>query len=169
MREGEQDMRGSAGQMLRLSVIALLVVGVSCGGSKMGARVPGTTAEKAPAEAGGAPSIMPASPHDQIEQLDAEITASRTQLKLDEPTEQAIQGAPMQPLGALPSTQDPKCHPAQNDTCKTSCTLSDSICSNANKICEIAKTMAGDNWALNKCAKANTTCESSKTKCCGCQ
>ena len=155
--------------MLRLSVIALLVVGVSCGGSKMAARAPSTTAEKAPAEAGGAPFIVPASPHDEIEKLEAEITASRTQLKLEEPTEQAIQSAPVLPLGALPSTQDPKCHPAQNDTCKTSCTLSDSICSNADKICNLATTMPNDNWAMNKCAKANTTCEASKSKCCGCQ
>jgi len=152
--------------MLRLSVIALLLVSVSCGGSKMAAKSPATTEA---GTAAGAPGIMPASPHDEIEKLEAEITASRTQLKLDEPTEQAIQAAPTQPLGAMPSTQDPKCHPAQNDTCKTSCTLSDSICSNANKICNLANSMPGDNWAMNKCAKANTTCESSKTRCCGCQ
>ncbi|HEX5058396.1 MAG TPA: hypothetical protein VFV99_03505 [Kofleriaceae bacterium] len=155
--------------MLRLSVIALLVVGVSCGGRKMGAKAPATPSESAPAEAGAAPSILAPSTHDEIEKLDAEITASRQQLKLDEPTEQAIQAAPTQALGAMPSTQDTKCHPAQNDTCKTSCTLSDSICSNANKICNLANSMPGDNWAMNKCAKANTTCESSKTKCCGCQ
>jgi hypothetical protein len=160
--------------MLRLSVIALLLVGVSCGGGKMAGRAPtapSTTAEKAPSEAatsGGAPSILPASPHDQIEQLEADIAAKRIELKVDEPTEQASQSASMQPLGALPSTQDPKCHPAQNDTCKGSCTLSDSICSNADKICRLAVEM-NDDWARGRCAKANKTCELSKTKCCGCQ
>jgi len=154
--------------MLRLSVIALLVVGVSCGGSKMGARAPTQAAPSEATSGAGAPSILPASPKEQIEQLEAEITTSRTQLELDEPNEQAIQGAPVQPLGALPSTQDPKCHPAQNDTCKTSCTLSDSICSNADKICRLSIEM-NDDWSRGRCAKANKTCESSKTKCCGCQ
>lgn len=111
---------------------------------------------------------MPDSTHAQIQQLEDEIAASSTQLQLTEPTPAQIESAPAQPLGALPSTQDPKCRPAQTDTCKTSCTLSDSICSNADKICKLAQSMPGDNWAMNKCAKANTTCESSKTKCCGC-
>jgi hypothetical protein len=159
-------MRKIARQVLRLSVVTLLFV-AACGGAKPAAMQAPTAAPES-AQTGGA-EVMPPSAHDQIEALDAEITASRSKLALDEPTEQAIMGAPMEPRGAMPSTQDTKCHPAQTETCKTSCTLSDSICSNANKICEIAKTLGSDNWALNKCAKANTTCEASKGKCCGCQ
>lgn len=153
--------------MLRLSVIALLVLLVSCGGSKTASKSPAS----APAEGAttGAGSPMPEDPHKEIKLLEVWIGAASLKLELDKPNEAAISAAPTVPLGALPSTQDTKCHPAQNDTCKTSCTLSDSICLNADKICNIAKTLPGDNWALNKCAKANATCESSKTKCCGCQ
>jgi len=68
-----------------------------------------------------------------------------------------------------PYTQDPTCRPAQTETCKTSCTLSDSICGNADSICRIAVDLPADTWAQNKCAKANKTCEASRKKCCGCQ
>lgn len=123
----------------------------------------------APESTAGAASPMPESPREQIEQLEAQIEASRTELGLEAPTEPQIQSAPTQPMGAMPSSDDPKCRPAKTETCTTSCTLSDSICGNADKICNLAKGMAGDTWAAGKCAKANTTCEASRTKCCGCQ
>lgn len=129
----------------------------------------GGRAKTAAPESSAAASPMPASPREQIEQLDAAIEASRTELQLDAPTESQIQSAPAQPMGAMPSSDDPKCRPAKTETCTTSCTLSDSICSNADKICNLAKDMVGDAWAANKCAKANTTCEASRAKCCGCQ
>lgn len=129
----------------------------------------GARKSAAPAqEAAGAASPMPASPREQIEQLEAEIDASSTQLELAPPSELQMQGAPTQPMGAMPSSADPACRPAKTETCTTSCTLSDSICSNADKICNIAKSM-NDDWATKKCAKANTTCEASRAKCCGCQ
>jgi hypothetical protein len=124
--------------------------------------------ETAPASS-GAPSVLGTDRHAEIEQLDQAIDADRMSMQLVEPALGEIGQAPTHPLGAMPHTQDPKCRPAQSDTCKTSCTLSDSICSNANKICDLASSMPGDNWAMNKCAKANKTCESSRTKCCGCQ
>ena len=114
-------------------------------------------------------SPLPGSPHDEINQLEQKITIDRSALQLAEPIESDWQQQPATPMGATPAQQDPKCRPAKNDTCTTSCTLSDSICGNANRICELAKSLPGDNWALNKCAKANTTCEQSRTKCCGCQ
>ena len=114
-------------------------------------------------------SPLPASPHDQIEQLAQQIDTARVQLELPAPTAEAIGAAPAQPMGAVPAAQDPKCRPAPTDTCKTSCELSDSICDNADKICKLAAELAGDGWAANKCATANTTCEASRTKCCGCQ
>jgi hypothetical protein len=115
-----------------------------------------------------AASPMPASPREQLEQLEAQIEASRTELQLEAPTEPQIQSAPAQPMGVVPATDDPTCRPAKTETCTTSCTLSDSICSNADKICNIAKDL-GDAWASGKCAKANSTCEASRAKCCGCQ
>ena len=154
--------------MLRLSVIATLAL-AACGGSKQSAMAPAPEATQA--TGGGAEQIMPASPHDQIQKLDDEITASvgQPQLKLEEPVPGQIEQASTQPMGKITAEDDPKCKPAKNDTCKTSCTLSNSVCSNADKICTLAKSMAGDNWALNKCARANLMCEASHKKCCGCQ
>jgi hypothetical protein len=145
-----------------LVAVACCAAIAACGGKQKSAAAPG-------AEATSAPQVMPASPRDQIQELDDLIAADRGKLALEEPTDAMLQGAPAQPLGAMPSSADPKCRTAASDTCKTSCTLSDSICSNADKICRLAQDMAGDAWAQNKCAKANKTCEASRTKCCGCQ
>jgi hypothetical protein len=148
------------------ALVGCVVLAACAAGTKRAAAPP--TVEAAPSTS-GAQSPLPGSPHDEIEQLDQKIEMSRAELKLPELTEQDWQGTKPEPMGSQPALQDPKCRPAPNDTCKTSCTLSDSICDNANRICELAKSLPGDNWALNKCAKANTTCEASRTKCCGCQ
>jgi hypothetical protein len=151
-----------------VAVICCVVLAACAAGSKKPMAAEAKPMHTSSADAPGT-SPLPGSPHDQIQQLEDQIAISRAELKLEEPTLQEIRLAPAEPMGALPAQQDPKCKPAKNDTCTTSCTLSDSICGNANKICELAKSMPGDNWALNKCAKANTTCEQSRTKCCGCQ
>jgi hypothetical protein len=158
-------MRGIAYQMLRLSVIALLVVLVSCGGSKSAMKAPAPQASAGGAEAGP----IPPTPHEEIERLDYQITLGAGELRLEEPMPDMIDGAPKTPMGAMTPESDPKCHPPQNDTCKTSCTLSTSVCRNADKICTLANSMAGDNWAMNKCARANLMCEASHKKCCACQ
>ena len=162
MREGKQDMRGITHQMLRLSVTALLVI--SCGGG-------GRAALKAPAPTSDAPgaAVMPASGRDQIEELDAQITAAVTELKLDDARPEAIQSGQATPMGAVTAAGDPACRPAKTETCSTSCTLSDSVCSNADKICTLAADMQGDTWAENKCKRANLMCQASHKKCCGCQ
>jgi hypothetical protein len=149
-----------------LLVAACCILLASCGAARKSSALP---ASAAPETTTGAQSPMPGNPHDEINQLEEKITIDRAELKLEEPTPQMISGASADPMGATPALQDPKCRPAQNETCKTSCTLSDSICGNANRICEIAKSLTGDNWAMGRCAKANTTCEQSRTKCCGCQ
>ena len=154
--------------MVKAAVVNL-VVAVACCAAIAACGAKQKSAAPAAPEATSAPSVMPASPRDQILELDDLIAADRAKLALDEPTDAMVQGAPAQPLGAMPSSADPKCRPAASETCKTSCTLSDSICSNADKICRLAQDMAGDAWAQNKCAKANQTCEASRTKCCGCQ
>jgi hypothetical protein len=123
----------------------------------------------APEASAAATSPMPASPREQIDEFDRQIEAERAQLQLEPPSDPQIQSAPTQPMGALPAQQDPKCKPAKTETCETSCRLSDSICGNAEKICKLAQELPGDAWAANKCAKANTTCEASRTKCCSCQ
>lgn len=149
-------------RVLLAALCCTLVAACAAGGARK-------TAAPPEAATSGAASPMPGSPHDEITQLEDKIAIDRAALQLAEPMEADWQGTPAQPMGAQPALQDPKCRPAQTDTCKTSCTLSDSICGNANRICELAKSLPGDNWAMGKCAKANTTCEASRTKCCGCQ
>ena len=126
-----------------------------------------------PAQYSGTPekqhaTVMPDSKHDQILALEQKIDADRGTLQLAEPMETDYQGSPAEPLGAMPATQDPKCRPAKTETCTTSCTLSDSICNNADSICRLAVEI-NDDWARGRCAKANKTCDASRTKCCGCQ
>jgi hypothetical protein len=147
-----------------LLAVACSLAIVACAAAPQKSAAPATAA---PEPTTGA--MMPDDPRKQIQDMYDKITSDRTVLSLAEPDDEMVQGAPAQPMGALPSTNDPKCRPAPTDTCKTSCTLSDSICSNADKICRLAQDMAGDGWAQNKCAKANKTCEASRTKCCGCQ
>ena len=153
--------------MLRLSVAVALVAGacagvVACGGAKAPMKMEQTSGAKPPPPPPGGGA------HGQIEQLEAEIAASRTQLELAEPTDPELQGVPAEPLSKPPALQDPQCKPAKTETCTTSCTLSDSICGNAEKICKLA-VQINDDWARGRCAKANKTCEASRTKCCGCQ
>ena len=144
------------------SMLACIVL-AACAARSSKATAPVMQEAGAPREA----AVMPDDPKTSIEKLEAEIETARGQLALAEPTQDDVRTAPSEPMSAAPATTNPSCKPAQNDTCKTSCGLSDSICTNANKICTIAKDL-GDGWAQGKCAKANKTCESSRTKCCGC-
>lgn len=152
----------------RLLVVACCIAIASCGASRQKSSEAGAPAAAPEAGTAGA-EVMPATPRAQIEDLDRQIAADRAQLGLDEPTDAMVQGAPAAPMSVAPASEDPTCRPAATDTCKTSCSLSDSICGNAEKICKLAQDMAGDDWAANKCAKANQTCEASRAKCCGCQ
>lgn len=147
--------------------VACCIVVASCAAGGKPARAP--SAEMAPASTGGGAPMLAESPHDQIEQLYTQLGTDRDKLALAEPTDMDVQGTVVQPMGAMTAATDAKCHPAKTDTCTTSCTLADSICGNADKICNLAQSIPGDGWAQNKCAKANKTCDSSHAKCCSCQ
>ena len=154
---------------MRALVFALCVCLAACAAGARKSAVPApeaAPAEAAPAEA-GSPGVLPDSQRDEITKLEAQIDADRTKLLIPElaPTDYARTAA--EPMGTPVPTQDPKCRPGKSETCTTSCTLSDSICGNAEKICKLAVEV-NDDWARGKCAKANQTCEASRTKCCGC-
>ena len=153
-------MRGIPKEVLRLSVIALVAGVVACGGAKapMAVKPEQTGAKPLPSE----------DPRTQIDQLEADIAAARDTLGLAEPSESELPGTQAVPLSKPPYLQDGTCKPAKNDTCTKSCTLSDSICGNADKICKLAVEI-NDDPARGKCVKANKTCELSRKKCCGCQ
>jgi len=103
----------------------------------------------------------------EIDRLAADIEAKRGELQLLEPTQDQLDHAPTE--ATVNPIKDPSCRPAQNDTCKTSCTLGDSICDNAHRICELARSLPGDMYATQKCARANTVCEAASEKCCKCR
>ena len=72
---------------------------------------------------------------------------------------------PLDPTAAGGSS----CKSGASDTCKDSCTLSTSICKNAERICAIAKQLGErDDYANEKCVKGSGSCKQSKERCCSC-
>jgi hypothetical protein len=101
--------------------------------------------------AGGAAS----SPHDQIEALAQQIETDRGSLKL--------------PTTISASAPPATCVRNPSATCTQTCKLSDSICDNAKKICDIATTeLANDDWAQKKCTENRSTCSVAAQQCCEC-
>ena len=87
---------------------------------------------------------IPQDSHAQIEQLDREIADARTKLGLPEVAPVApCTGPDCQMSTPMVSTADPSCHPGASDSCSNTCTLADSICGNATKICEAREADAG--------------------------
>lgn len=118
-----------------------------------------TTAPEAPAPAQVMPSSSPE--HAQIQQLADQIDRQRGTLQLSEP-----HATPMAAGSAV--APPPTCKRDPSETCTQTCQLSDSICDNAKKICDIAQTLRDDDWAANKCADANATCAAASKQCCEC-
>lgn len=69
---------------------------------------------------------------------------------------------------SVPAIGGPACRPASTDRCTDACTLSTSICTNQQKICELATQLAGDDWAGNKCERARASCRAARDGCCSC-
>jgi len=120
--------------------------------------------EPVPTAPGRAP--LPPDVHEQITKLEVDIDKDRAAMHLGEPAPKA--GRSADPFYGQPET-DPLCKPAQTDACGTSCTLSASICRNAEKICTTAHDLPNDDWATQRCARANAICEAAHAQCCGCQ
>ncbi|MBA3456247.1 MAG: hypothetical protein H0T42_24315 [Deltaproteobacteria bacterium] len=114
-------------------------------------------------------------PRDEIETLDREIEAQLTSMGV-RPTPPATCAADAscaqvspQPMSVVPAAADPTCKPAASDTCKDSCTLSDSICKNADRICVLAQQLGGtDAYANETCDRGNTSCKAARERCCSC-
>jgi hypothetical protein len=150
---------------------ASCMVVVACAAGKQSASMAPT-----PASMGAQPETMPAgTPREQIDALDRAIDEELTRMGV-RPTPppacvtdaSCVQTAP-QPMSIKPAAEDPTCKPSASDTCKDSCMLSDSICSNAGKICEIARQLGGDDaYANEKCQRGTTSCETAHARCCSC-
>lgn len=138
----------------------MLIVACAAGGAQK--------ATMAPREQTAMPSVAsPGSPKAELNELYAQVDQDRASMGLPEPMVSGASGAI--PMGDHPTTQtDSACHPAQSETCESSCKLSDSICTNADKICKLAKDLEPDEDAAAKCVKADKTCKTAHDKCCTC-
>lgn len=167
MRAREYNVLCCVREMLQVSVrITSLIVVLAlaaCGGAKKSAAPMNAPAPEP--SAAGAP-MMPDDPKQQIRDLEAQMDGWRNDLQLAEP---APNIAPSPTPFYAPAETDPKCKPAKTERCTNSCKLSDQICGNAKKICDIAQSLQGDNWAADRCTRANKTCDAAHAKCCGCQ
>jgi hypothetical protein len=121
-----------------------------------------------PATQGSAgPDPMPplADVRAEIEALDLAIATDRASLDLDAPGPEAIAAVQAAEVGRAGGT----CAPPAGDRCVDACRLSDAICSNAARICELARGLPGDAWATERCDAGKASCAASIERCCGCQ
>jgi hypothetical protein len=154
-------MRAALGVVLG----ALCAAAIACGG--MQAKSTPTTARSPVPGTQGASDA-----HAEIEALDREITEELALAHIPPPVLSACTGeacaeAMSQPF-ATPTTRDPDCRPARSDRCSNACTLATSICDNQRRICELARSLTGDDWAANKCETARASCKAAHDSCCTC-
>lgn len=134
----------------------------------------GQKAAMAPAASpdGGARTPMPGDPRNEIDRLAQEIDASLATAgaaTLAPATCEAEHTCTAEPMGVPPRVEDPACRPGAGDVCTQACTLSDSVCKNADRICELAAQLGrADDWANAKCQSANDACKRTRERCCGC-
>jgi hypothetical protein len=147
---------------------AICAAAIACGAAR-----PPSAAPAAAPEMGRRPEAAPGGdPHDEIAALDREIAAQLSRAQVAPPATAACSGAACQAAMAepfaTPSTTDPACHPQASARCKDVCTLSDSICKNQQRICELASQLVGDDWAAGKCTTARASCQTAHDSCCSC-
>jgi len=115
---------------------------------------------------------LPGDPRAEITELDRQITAELTRAEVTAPPVASCSGdtctSALAAPFATPTAEDPACHPAPSDHCSDICKLSTSICHNQDRICELARSLPGDDWAANKCTSARTSCQTAHQRCCGC-
>jgi hypothetical protein len=108
----------------------------------------------------------------EIAALDREIAAQLARAQVAPPATAACSGAAcataMAEPFATPSTGDAACRPAPSARCNDACTLAGSICRDQQRICDLARQLAGDDWAANKCTGARASCQAAHDTCCSC-
>ena len=158
--------------MTRLSGLALgacCAAAMACGAAqpKASGASPAMQAPRA-----GDPRGETRDQRDQIDALDHEIADEMARAHVPPPAIAACAGATCQVAMSqpfvTPMVTDPECRPASSETCTSACTLSTSICSNQQKICDLAKQLEGDDWAAGKCERARASCRAAHDSCCSC-
>ncbi len=121
-------------------------------------------------ETGPQTGPMPGDPKAEIEEIWNDIEIETKRIGLSVPAQPAIgTSPPAQPMSTIPRSTDASCKHSNSDTCTQSCTLSDSICTNADKICKLAAKLQGDDWAAGKCTQAKQSCDQAHESCCTCK
>jgi len=141
-------------------------IAIACGGSqpKSAMRAP---AEMPPPTATGG---VPESSHSEIDRLDKEIATQLEQMKLAPPAVAPMADPQAMSADTAAAAANAKtCTHGQSETCKSACELSDSICTNAGKICNLASQLSNDQWANQKCANGKASCDAASGRCCSCQ
>ena len=135
MREGKPDVRGVEGEMLRLSVSALLLAGCAR-----------HVVERQPSRA------------DEINTLWTQIREWRREAGL------ALDPACAQLISFTPDHVGGDCaHVASASS--DACGLGDAICDNAETICILADEMRPNLWAHDKCTSALSSCREVRQLC----
>jgi hypothetical protein len=140
---------------------ALCALVIACAAGQKSAGAPPPTAVAPSAEMG-----RRSPEHVQIDQYEREINDARQKMGLG-PQPIPVPMGPPSPQPAEMSTME--CHPAASETCSNSCTFKDSICTNATKICDLAKQLPNDAWASDKCNAGTASCKEATERCCACR
>lgn len=153
-------------KQILLAGATVAIVACAAGGAQKSAMPP--SAAPASSDGGGRPQTMPGDPHpdnvdhQEIGRLAREIDQSRMDLHLPVHDAMSAPVAPVAPENAR------VCDAPAGSKCGQSCTLSTTICANADQICKLADQLAGDEWAKQKCGDARQTCGDAKKQCCDC-
>ena len=158
-------MRAGAAGLAR----ALALVGmIACGAQRAPATAPAPGAAGSDGQA-GMPSMIerPADVRAEIERLDADIGARLSSAGQPKPTPDELTAARPVSMDAAAKVCAPP--PSPRAACVDVCTLGDSICDDAARICDLAAQLPGDPWAADKCAGGKASCERSRQRCCDCE
>lgn len=156
------------------AVLSGILVSAACAVFLSCAAAPRSSAMPAPASDAGMSPVVGSPPHEEIARLEAEIDAELARRSLPAAAPPSCSGASCTatsdaiPMGTFQRVEGPSCKAPVNETCKDSCTMSDSICKNAERICTIAKQLGSDAWANEKCVKGTESCSQSQKLCCSC-
>lgn len=156
-------MRSSPAAPLALAA-ALALAFAACGGAKQSMRVqeqPVTSTDATPEPLLGA---RPDELRARIVELDEAITTDWPALGAPEPDDATVSSMSALPAASAAAT----CERSPRATCTDVCRLSDSICTNATTICDLASQLPGDDWAASKCNRAKASCKTASERCCAC-
>jgi hypothetical protein len=163
-------VRAALGALVVSAAGAICIAAIACGGARPKSATTAASPAGAP-RAEGEPRTE-GDPRAEIAALDREIAGAMLKAHVPQPPTSTCNGAgcaaALSAPFATPTTTDLQCHPAATERCTEACTLSTSICRNQEKICNLARELAGDDWAANKCESARASCKAAHDSCCSC-